>query len=68
MISVSSAGGYASLCFFRAVQIRVLIINSYQNLNTYVKLVEQHCICRAVGSWLCCFPELFLSRVPVHGT
>lgn len=36
--------------------------------STYVQFVEQHCVCRAVGSWLSSFPELLLGRVAIHGT
>lgn len=36
--------------------------------NTHVQFIEQHSIRGAVGSWLCCLPELLLRRVAVHGT
>ena len=36
--------------------------------STYMQFVEQHCVGRAVGSWLSSFPELLLGRVAIHGT
>lgn len=36
--------------------------------DTHVQFVEQHSIRGAVGSRLCCLPELLLRRVAVHGT
>lgn len=36
--------------------------------GTHMQFIEQHSIRGAVGSWLCCLPELLLRRVAVHGT